>query len=179
MHIIYDTQTGSIVGTLDCPKHLLKANTENLRENEAVLQLKQKTVDDIESHYVDLESLTVQPLPENPPENKESRELLRRQELAKITRDATVDSDIEVFGVDWQVDSAARDRMRSIIETAVRSNSPPEKTRAWILSDNSIRMTTAADLGEVLSAYSFRMESIFAQYKQWRDGSMTSPFTVE
>ena len=96
--------------------------------------------------------------------------------LAKPVRDAAENSDIEVFGVLWQVDTVARDRMRSTIETAAATNAPPETLVNWILSDNSIRPSTAGDLQQVLVAYTMRLANIFQQYVAWMNSPSTEPF---
>lgn len=89
--------------------------------------------------------------------------------LARDIRDAAENSDIAVFGVLWQVDAVARDRMRSTIETAAATNTPPETTVDWILSNNTLRASTAAELQQVLVAYTMRLDAIFRQYITWRD----------
>jgi len=96
--------------------------------------------------------------------------------IAQADRNTAENSDIEVFGVLWQVDVVARDRMRSTIETAAATNASPETSVNWILSDNSIRPSTAGDLQQVLVAYTMRLADIFQQYVAWRDGDSTEMF---
>lgn len=97
--------------------------------------------------------------------------------IAREARNAAENSDIEVFGVLWQVDAVARDRMRSTIENAAAMNVPPETTVDWILSDNSIRPSTAGDLQQVLVAYTMRLADIFQQYVAWMNSSSTEMFS--
>lgn len=97
---------------------------------------------------------------------------------AKKLRDTHIESDIELFGVIWQVDQKGRDNMRNAIVTVIREQIDPATTQGWILSDNSIRATTAAELEQVLSAYTFRMGSTFSAYAAWRAGGMRAPFTI-
>lgn len=99
-------------------------------------------------------------------------------EAAKQLRDAHIESDIEVFGVMWQVDQRGRDNMRNAIETATRAGMDLSTTQGWILSDNSIRATTAADLEQVLSAYTLRMGATFTEYAVWRMSGARAPFTI-
>lgn len=99
-------------------------------------------------------------------------------EAAKKLRDVHIESDIEVFGVIWQVDQKGRDNMRNAIETAARAGMDPSTTQGWILSDNSIRATTAAELEQVLSAYTFRMGVTFTAYAAWRAGGSRSAFAI-
>lgn len=100
-------------------------------------------------------------------------------EKAKALRDRSIESDIKVFGVMWQVDQKGRDNMRNAIETATRLNMPQGTTQGWILSDNSIRQTTATELEQVLSAYTFRMGQVFVQYAGWRAAGIQKPFFIE
>lgn len=95
---------------------------------------------------------------------------------ARQARDAAVNSDIEVFGVLWQVDTVARDRMQSTIETAAAISAPPETLVNWILSDSTIRPSTAGDLQQVLVAYTMRLADIFQQYVVWMNSSSTEMF---
>lgn len=97
--------------------------------------------------------------------------------IAREARNAAENSDIEVFGVLWQVDAVARDRMRSTIETAAAKNVSPETTVNWILSDNSIRPSTAGDLQQVLVAYTVRLADIFQQYVAWMNSLSTEMFS--
>lgn len=99
-------------------------------------------------------------------------------EAAKKLRDDLIVSDIEVFGALWQVDDKGRDNMTRAINFLEVNNLPPETTQAWILSDNSIRMTTAAELTAVLSAYTLRMGDAFTAYATWRAGDQLIPFSV-
>jgi hypothetical protein len=106
---------------------------------------------------------------------------IRKAELlkkAKELRDITIESDILVFDVLWQVNKNGRDNMRNAIETAVTLNLPADEMRGWILSDNSIRPTTADDLRQVLIAYTFRMDLIFQQYTTWRMNGASTIFTL-
>ena len=107
-------------------------------------------------------------------------QVLTKEQLIPIAleaRNAAENSDIEVFGVLWQVDAVARDRMRSTIETAAAMNEPPETTVNWILSDNSIRPSTAGDLQQVLVAYTMRLADIFQKYVAWMNSSSTEKFS--
>ena len=99
---------------------------------------------------------------------------------AQALRNEAVEADIEVYGVVWQVDQTARDRMRSAIETATRQGAAPETTVDWILSDDTTRPTTAAELGAVLDAYTLRMSTIFAQYTAWLAADpLATTFSIE
>ena len=97
--------------------------------------------------------------------------------IAQETRNAAENSNIEVFGVLWQVDAVARDRMRATIETAAATSAPPETLVNWILSDNTIRPSTTGDLQQVLIAYTMRLADIFQQYVAWMNSSSTEMFS--
>ena len=97
--------------------------------------------------------------------------------IARADRNAAENSDIEVFGVLWQVDAVARDRMRATIETAAATSAPPETLVNWILSDNTIRPSTTGDLQQVLIAYTMRLADIFQQYVAWMNSSSTEMFS--
>jgi hypothetical protein len=97
---------------------------------------------------------------------------------AKGTRDAYVESDISVFGALWQVDQKGRDNMRNTIETAERTGVPAEQTVEWILSDNSLRATTVAELHAVLTAYTVRLGKTFEKYGVWRAAGAKTEFVI-
>jgi len=95
---------------------------------------------------------------------------------AKEHREEIKVSPIRVFNVEWDIDNVSRDNMRSAIETADRNNLPPEKTQGWILADDTIRQTTASELGQVLDAYAYRLSDVFTQYSMWLAGNKTDAF---
>jgi len=97
---------------------------------------------------------------------------------AKSLRDQEIVADIFVHEVSWQVDDRGRDNMRNAIETAHRKELPVDTTQAWILSDNSIRYTTVAELEEVLNQYTLRIGEIFMSYTLWRSGDKLLPFSI-
>lgn len=110
--------------------------------------------------------------------NTAAKKAARAKEAQEL-RDALIDADIEVFGVYWQVAAKDRDNINETIAYAERNNLPAEMQQAWILADNSIRMTTADELKAVLSARVERMGNIFAAYTAWRAGGMREPFRPE
>ena len=99
------------------------------------------------------------------------------QHEAKTLRDSIIESNINVNGVEWQVDKS-RDEPR--IKRAIRVtefNDLPDTTEVnWILADNSVRTTNIAELKVVLTAKAYREKDIFAQYRKWREGSMATKF---
>lgn len=97
---------------------------------------------------------------------------------AKAVRDAAEVDNIEVLGVVWQVRDKDRMRMTEAILAAEVLNLPAETTVNWILADNSLRPTTAADLRQVLAAYSLRVQEVFAAYTTWRAGPKSRPFEI-
>lgn len=103
----------------------------------------------------------------------------RKQQLedeAKSYRDQFIDSNIEVFGVMWQVGTKDRDNITSAIDTAALLGANAPSGIEWILADNSTRQTTLADLQEVLIRHALRRLAVFQQYIAWRAGSRTQPF---
>jgi len=105
-----------------------------------------------------------------------TRGLLSNKYKAKSLRDTSLDLPITVLGVEWDIDKTSRENLRTAIETAGRN--PSRADAQWVLRDNSVRVSTKADLEAVMDAYAFRMESIFTQYTIWRSGSMTNPFVL-
>ena len=99
-------------------------------------------------------------------------------EAAKEIRDEAEVADIEVFGVMWQVRDKDRARIQETIATAETLGAPPETTVNWILADNTTRLTTAAELKEVIAQHSLRRQGIFITYTMWRSSGMRKPFTL-
>ena len=97
---------------------------------------------------------------------------------AKEVRDSTVNANIAVHGVEWQVGREDRDNIRNAIETAEHLKLPEEQTQKWILADNTQRETTTAELRQILTAYSLRMQKVYDQYMVWRDGDKKAPFAA-
>jgi len=95
---------------------------------------------------------------------------------AKSYRDEVADSPITVLNVLWDINQQSRDNMRTAIETADRNNLPDETTQGWILADDTIRDTTAAELGQVLDAYAYRLQDVFTQYAIWMAGDKINEF---
>jgi len=106
---------------------------------------------------------------------------LRKEKLeedAKNNRDAFIENNIEVFGASWQVRSQDRDNIRFAVETSRAMGDNAPESIGWILADNTVRQTTAADLEMVMLAYAMRMSAIFANYTAWRAGNKSHPFTI-
>jgi hypothetical protein len=78
----------------------------------------------------------------------------------------------------WDVDGKARDNINEAINSVDRQPEKESESRYWILADNSVRPTTAADLRQVMNAYVLRMDSIYTQYGQWLAGDMEDDFIV-
>lgn len=95
---------------------------------------------------------------------------------AKITREDVINSDIEVFGVVWQVDDKDRTNIKEAIDYSNDNNLPDETTQNWILADNTTRPSTKLDLREVLNKYTERKGQVFYQYIVWCQSDMMSPF---
>lgn len=105
---------------------------------------------------------------------------LEKREDAKFIRDGAVESNIHKHGVWWQVHVTNDEpRINRAIRTAEIENLPLDTTAEWILADNSIRATTAAELAQVLVAKSRREQDVFNQYKTWVVLGMTEPFTPD
>lgn len=100
------------------------------------------------------------------------------EDAAKATRDAYIESDILYDGSLFQVDSKGRDNMRNALEISARDGRDPSTSRGWILADNSIRIVTAADLGNVLDLYTERMDAAFTAYAIWRASDKMTPFVI-
>lgn len=98
--------------------------------------------------------------------------------LAKTLRDDIIESNIEVHGVFWQV-HVTRDepRLNRAINTSTCDSMPGETTCEWILADNTLRPTTAAELKQVIVAKGYREGEVFAKYSIWRSGDMLTPFS--
>lgn len=108
----------------------------------------------------------------------EQKEILEfNKSAAKILRDSTIESDIEVHGVMWQIDKASRDKIHEATSYAERTQNTGS-SRSWILADNTIRDTSYQELLEVLNAYVERMDRVFGQYTTWSSGDTTQPFTI-
>lgn len=99
--------------------------------------------------------------------------------LAKVARDEALTSNIEVFGVMWQVRLKDRDNINEAINKGIRNQLSGSETRYWILADNSIRETTLEELGQIMDAYTARMDDIYFQYGTWRSGDQLTPFIYE
>jgi hypothetical protein len=96
---------------------------------------------------------------------------------AKLTREDVANSNIEVFGVQWQVGENDRVNINEAIDYSNNNNIPTETTQNWILADNTTRTTTKDDLIAVLNAYTERKQRVFASYITWRQTDMTEPYT--
>lgn len=96
---------------------------------------------------------------------------------AQTLRDDFIESNIELFAVDWQIETESRDKMNAAIDYATRNDKLAE-TRYWILADNTPRESTIADLEAVLDAYTLRMDNVFMQYGVWAGGDMLTPFEI-
>ena len=99
--------------------------------------------------------------------------------LAKVARDEALTSNIEVFGVMWQVRIKDRDNINEAINKGIRNQLSGSETRYWILADNSVRETTLEELGQIMDAYTARMDDIYFQYGTWRSGDQLTPFIYE
>jgi hypothetical protein len=98
-------------------------------------------------------------------------------EQAKVDRDAIIESNINVNGVEWQVDRLNDEpRIKRAVRVAEFNDLPDTTELTWILADNSLRTTTIAELKVVLTAKAYREKDVFAQYTQWRAGSMATKF---
>lgn len=97
--------------------------------------------------------------------------------LAKVVRDEALTSNIEVFGVMWQVRTQDRDNINEAINKGIRNQTDGSETRYWILADNSVRETTLSELGQIMDAYTARMDDIYLQYGIWRSSDKLTPFT--
>lgn len=105
---------------------------------------------------------------------------LEMRENAKFVRDEAIESNIQKHGEWWQVHVINDEpRINRAIRTAEIENLPVETTADWILADNSIRPTTAAELAQVLVAKSRREQDVFNQYKSWAILGMTEPFVPD
>ncbi|MBL4297858.1 hypothetical protein H8F06_21500 [Vibrio fluvialis] len=99
------------------------------------------------------------------------------QELAKQNVDAWIESDIQLYAATWQVDERSRNRMEAQLGLAYRNDLDRAQTEIeWILSDNSTRTTTLAELGGVLDEYARRQSMIVNQYAVWRSGDLQQRF---
>ena len=97
--------------------------------------------------------------------------------LAKSYRDTVIESDINVNGAMWQIDKLKDEpRIKRAIRVAEFNGLPDTTEVEWILADNSVRTTTLAELKVVLTAKAYRERDIFAQYRKWREGSMSTAF---
>ena len=105
-------------------------------------------------------------------------DLPSKKDAAKATRDAAINSNIEVLGVLWDIDGKARDNINEAINSVNRQPEKEGDSRYWILADNSVRPTTASDLRQVMNAYTARLDGIYAQYGLWLSGDMSEDFTV-
>ncbi|MCG6233119.1 hypothetical protein [Vibrio furnissii] len=101
------------------------------------------------------------------------------QSLAKTYRDHLVERDIDLHGVQWQVNKFGRDNMNEAISYAERNNLPDSTKRQWILSDNTIRETSIDELKAVLNAYAERLNAVFTKYSVWRETDKLLPFYFE
>lgn len=102
--------------------------------------------------------------------------ILTNQSNAKATRTEVSNSDIEVFGVMWQVGDVDRVNINEAISYSENNGLPDETTQSWILADNTTRDTTKLDLIEVLNEYTERKQRVFEAYITWREGDMLSVF---
>ena len=110
---------------------------------------------------------------------KTQDELITDKETeAKKTRDKAISLNIIVLDCEWQVREQDLTFMERAVDTAEREGYPPESTQGWILADNSIRETTAEELGQVLTVHALRVKNIFGQYALWRVGAKLIPFTI-
>lgn len=99
------------------------------------------------------------------------------QELAKRDVINWIESDLSLFGETWQVDERSRGRMEVQLGRAARNGLDLSSNKIdWILSDNSTRETTLAELGQVLDEYAKRQTDIVNQYVTWRDGDRKQRF---
>lgn len=107
----------------------------------------------------------------------EDEKIHRRREDAKVTRDLTIESPITALGGSWQV-HVIRDepRINRAINTAKAANYPADFQIEWILTDNTTRPTTAAELQQILVAKALREKDIFDQYKVWLADGMIDDF---
>ena len=111
------------------------------------------------------------------PEQTPEEALSLRRAGAKALRDSIIESNINVNGAEWQVDRFQDEpRIKRAIRVAEFNGLPDTTELNWILADNTIRVTTIAELKVVLTAKAYREKDIFAQYTQWRAGSMATPF---
>jgi len=99
-------------------------------------------------------------------------------EAAKVTRESITESNIEVFGVMWQVGTVDRDKIRSAIATADLLGENAPGSIGWILADNTVRETTLLDLKYVMLAHALRMDDVFKAYTIWRSGNKSHPFQM-
>lgn len=99
------------------------------------------------------------------------------EKAAKEHRNEVKDSIIEAFGVWWDIDRTSREN----IDNAIWSLSwyPEGSVLGWILADNSVRPTTKADLEQVKLAYTQRLDAIYSQYREWRNGTRSQPFQYQ
>lgn len=98
-------------------------------------------------------------------------------DLAKAHVEEVLNSDLEVFGVEFQVRLVDRDKINEAINLGARNNLPDDTYRYWILADNSVRKTTLGELKQVMDAYTVRMDDLYLQYGTWRAGDKLTPFT--
>lgn len=99
------------------------------------------------------------------------------RQKSKQVREYLIESDIEVFGVFWQVDSEKdMPNIDDAIYEAEQSPVPPEYTIRWILADNTLRDTTLEDLKAIKSAKCLRKKKIFEDYTIWLSGDMSEVF---
>lgn len=105
-------------------------------------------------------------------------EVPNKKGAAKATRDAAINSNIEVLGAIWDIDEISYGIMSKIVGSVDRNPQLEGQIRAWILADNTTRETTAADLRLVMDAHVQRMDDVYSQYGLWLNGDMSQEFEV-
>lgn len=109
---------------------------------------------------------------------------------AKKKREELIESPIKVHGVYWDVDAKGISNMNDAVSVymylksiedvkPVEDRLPIPSNVNWILSDNTPRVSTYADLRKVLYDFAMRKEYIFISFITWAYGDKLKPFNPD
>lgn len=105
-------------------------------------------------------------------------EKTKLEQKAKLTRISALNF-VEFDGVVFDADTEALSNIAKTIHIAENMDYKETYTHLWRLADNTTRLTTLAELREVLLAHDAKYINVWDQFNEWVAGDKSTAFTIK
>lgn len=105
-------------------------------------------------------------------------EKTKLEQKAKLTRISALNF-AELKGAVFDADTEALANIAKTIRIAENMDYKETYTHLWRLADNTTRLTTLAELREVLLAHDEKYINVWYQFNEWVAGDKSTAFTIK